>query len=481
MKQRCGFVFGLLFLSVFMLGGAVSVSAAVEPDGSVVINEVNFPGEAFRKMVSGSDYDTNQNGILEREEREQKVWMTIDFTAYSYENNDGAPGTKYSCRGIEHFPNIKNLTIHEFDRLQERIAGLSQLESVYVENYQDKKLTMQEITQKLPIGQLKKLSLYNCELEVLDLSEAANLEELAVSRDDEDEIRGKTHVGRINVRKNRNLKVLTLGALDLKKLDLSQNKKIENIQISDMEIPSGVKISELLELRKIVLRKTRAVKSLDLSRHKKLEELEISDAGQLKSLILPKNGRLEKMKLSGGNNHLKKLDLSGQKELKNLSLSNVSGWKTLDLTKNRKLRTLSLSSMINMKKLNLKKNVMLRELSISGNGPKKLDLSKNKKLTDLYLDNPNIRFQLPKKSVLKYLTLDVSHTTIDLSSCTASLVRITNMSYGAGTKLKMNRKVFEKLWNSSDFRLYGSTATPLTKANKKVNIPKKGKYVYVSM
>lgn len=479
MKQ---FVFGLLFVSVFMLGGAVSAAAAVEPDGSVVINETNFPDEVFRSYVATFACDKNGNGILEQSERDI---THMDINLLDYFDYEQIP--PYSCRGIEYFPNIQYLTIYNFDCLQGRLE-LPKLESVSILNEDNEKLTMQEIVHKIPVSQIKRLSLMNCEMDVLDLLQFEKLEELRVFHYDENDgsygVKAKErviHVGKINLRKNKNLKSLELDALDLKKLDLSQNKKIENIQISDMEIPNGVKISELLGLRKIVLCKTRTLKSLDLSRHKKLEELEISYADQMKSLILPKNGRLRKLELSGGNNHLKKLDLSGQKELKNLSLSNVSGWKTLDLTKNRKLRTLSLSSIINMKKLNLKRNVMLRELSIFGNGPKKLDLSKNKKLTDLYLDNPDIRFQLPKKSILKYITLSVSHTTIDLSACTTSLVRITNIFYGAGTKLKMNRKVFEKLWNSSDFRLYGATQVPLTKANKNVKIPKKGKYVYVPM
>lgn len=487
MKRISTIILGII-LGIFILGGTIPASAAVEADGSVIINEANFPDEAFRAYVTSYECDNNQNGILEQEERERTKWITIDFSEYFYYQHDGAPVALYSCRGIEYFPNIKSLTIYNFDCLKERIEGLSQLESISIRNHNNEKLTMQEITQKIPVAQIKRLKLANCEMDVLDLSQFEKLEELSVTHDDDDDggkidlevTEGITHVGEMNLRKNMNLKCLSLEALDLKKLDLSRNKKLEDIQFKDMKIPSGLKWMSFTELQQMSILNVGNVKNLDLSKNKKLKKLILSRAKQLKSLVLPKNGGLRTFELSNANK-LKKLDLSAQRELRNLSLSNLTCFRKLDLSKNRKLKTLSLNAMIILKKLYLRENKTLKELSIFKKGPKKLDLTKNTQLKEMYLDYPGIHFKLAKRNSLEKIGFHASYVTIDLSTCTTSLKQISNQSYGCGAKVKMKRKVFEKLWNSGKLVIDNYGSEKYTKENKKVIMPKKGKYVYVSI
>lgn len=466
MREHVRF-YWLLFIAIVALGGVSSgtetVCAAESPDGSVVLDETNFPDASFREYVRVK-FDKNENGILEKEERELVSEMSVG--GETAEGEDGFWGSRgtYSLQGLEHFKKVQRLEIHQVSRLSSQLPELPELEWLTLADGEGRPADVESWKQKLPLTQIKYLSLKNFRNGSLDLKSMGQLESFSLSVDSDREkdnmkrLDSEYYSGSIRLNDNKKLQVLELCNAKIKELDISANEQLTSLLLSDVSIKS---------------------KKLNILGKNKLESVTIQRAADLETLSVLKNRKLSWIKLQQLSG-LKKLELSDNGSLKSLWLERLNQLGALDLAKNKRIEDVSLYNVNGLKKLNVKKNKALKTLTIHGKGPKKLDLSKNRQLRNLEILEQQIRFILPQKNRLRTLTVNASHTTIDLSSCVA-LRRIKTYSYGCGAKVKMKRTVFKRLWKSQKLKICDNYRNWYTVKNKKVKIPSKGEYVRVKI
>ena len=207
---------------------------------------------------------------------------------------------------------------------------------------------------------LKKINIYNCQLEELDLSScAANLEYLKVSGND-----------------------------SLHTLDLNNCVKLDSIDVS-----------------------RNSVTQLNISNCKKLRYLDCSD-NKLSELEL--NNPLL-YALYCYNNEISKLDVGNFKELKYLYCdgNNLS---ELDISKCEKLEQLT-CGFNNLSELNVRQNSKLYFIECGGNNLQSIDLSKNQELEDFRCENSPIKeLDISHCPKLEYINIYGSQiTSIDIS------------------------------------------------------------------
>lgn len=168
-----------------------------------------------------------------------------------------------------------------------------------------------------------------------------------------------------------------------------KNGRLIQLKVEDVNPDQLTAFTGLTDLD--VKASSKAWKSVDFARYKNLKKLYIHDPFcYLQKLNISKNKKLTDLTILSMSNRikekssLKKLDLTKNKNLKNLHLQNLP-IKKLDLTKNTKLRKLELG-----------------ELNVDFN------LSKLKKLQKLYISENNriSTFSLQNMPSLKYVTID---------------------------------------------------------------------------
>lgn len=206
---------------------------------------------------------------------------------------------------------------------------------------------------------LKKINIYNCQLEELDLSSQVNLEYLEVSGND-----------------------------SLHTLDLNNCTKLDSIDVSGNSITQ-----------------------LDISNCKKLRYLDCSD-NKLSELEL--NNPLL-YALYCYNNEISKLDVGNLKELKYLYCSG-NNLSELDISKCKKLEQLT-CGFNNLSELNVRQNSKLYFIECGGNNLQSIDLSKNQELEDFRCeDSPIKELDISHCPKLEYINIYGSQiTTIDIS------------------------------------------------------------------
>lgn len=466
MREQVRFYRVLIMIMVafcVLNGSAEMVYAAENTDGSVAVDEINFPDSSFREYVRRM-YDKNENRILEKEEREIVHEMSVGGEAS--EEGEGVWGSTgmYSLQGMEYFTGIQRLEIHQVSRLSGKLPELPELEWLTIDDEEGKAADLESWQQKLPMTQITYLSLINFRKGDLDLKSVGQLEYFSLSMDLESEEDclnrpdSEYYSGNIRLKGNKKLQVLNLSNAKIKELNLAENKQLTSLLLFDVRIKSKeLNISKKDHLKKVTIGKVADLEKLSILNNKKLNDI-----------------KLEQM------SHLKKLELSGNGSLRSLWLERLNELSTLDVAKNKNIEDIFIYNVNCLKKLNVKKNKTLKTLTIHGKGPKKLDLSKNRQLRNLEILEQQIKFTLPEKNRLRTLTVNASHTTIDLSSCVA-LRRIKTYSYGCRAKVKMKRTVFERLWKSQKLKICDNYRNWYTVKNKKVKIPKKGDYVLVEI
>lgn len=190
---------------------------------------------------------------------------------------------------------------------------------------------------------------------------------------------------KIDVSKNRKLKILRCGRNKIKNLDVSSNLKLTDLRFSVNQI-----------------------EYIDLTKNAALEWLSCT-SNLLSSIDITENTNLEY--LSCGTNPLNSLDLSNNLALTRLRANNL-GLNTIDLTNNLKLvslechsnqlSSLDLTQNIHLTEidggsnklvnLDLSKNAVLQELDVASNLLEQLDLSKNINLIDIDCRKNNLSF-----------------------------------------------------------------------------------------
>lgn len=296
-KKRGRYLRRLLAMCVgiSMLGSAVTVSAVTNPDGSVLINEENFPDQNLRNYLMNSYYvQDHVNGdlytqpytVLEKNEldavRSLEVGFQRDGEVWTYEN--GQMGSwehgSYDLRGIENFSNLEMISIGEVSNLIGSIPALPKLNTVNIEeDLSCYKLNFSVLKQKLPLAQIRNFSISHPTLGTVDLSALEKMESFSMKLP-------MAHNGDTLYYD----RCIYRGALDFRK-----NKGIKEIHIENANL-TKLNVSANTELNRLELIRTN-VKNLDLSKNKKLKELYIG-GGSGVTFRLPAKNRLEKIRVN---------------------------------------------------------------------------------------------------------------------------------------------------------------------------------------
>jgi Leucine-rich repeat (LRR) protein len=239
------------------------------------------------------------------------------------------------------------------------------------------------------VTELKELDLYGFGVKKLDLSKNIKLREFNTSY--------CRQLRRLNLSKNKKLKYIQIVDADIRKIDLSKNKALKYVSLN-WESLKNIRFSKKSKIRHLDI--AGEYSSLNLSALKKLKYLEISSY-RLKSLKSIKFGNRKELTILGIYScDMDSADLSGFTALKKLYvLSNVSSLKlpnsliyldasgnkllSLDTTLCTKLKGLNISSN-RLTDIDVSNNRNLRDLSCFNNLLKEINISKNRKLETLY-------------------------------------------------------------------------------------------------
>ena len=371
------------FCCSFLIGTAlialdVHVDAKFKPTG-IVINDTNF-ARAVRKYAKKAD--TNKDGYLSEKEAE-KITKVRFFEDYNID----------SFKGIEYFTEIEDfyyradssdtdyddIVIHETSTASKiNLSGFKKLKKVNIDSRN---------------AYLRKVNLKNC----------PNLEEVDIQGN----IKGC--VDDLNLKGCKNLRTLTLYMTDVKKLNLSNLKKLTELSIDDdNDKLKTLNVKGCTNLRTVDII-SGSLRHLKLKGAKKLEYFSVAGACSFDSLDFSTNTGLNELHLGYGI-YVSDLNLENNLNLKKLRLydSNITSLKVsnknlrqLDCRASGKLEKLDVSgcpkleaincSNTDLTKLNVKKNVNLRYIDCDNTGLKKLNLKKNHKLEMLKCRDTDIR------------------------------------------------------------------------------------------
>lgn len=215
-----------------------------------------------------------------------------------------------------------------------------------------------------------------------------------------------------------NLTSFTSTSANLAGADLSANKNLETISITNASTLESLKTPATNTLKKITINggsTTSPLPELDLSGAKALNSvaisntevalLDLSDNSMLTDVEV-KDNKLNTLKLDGAlnlanvdasHNHLYEITLPANSNLSTLNLSD-NKLLTVDVTAQPALTSLNVANN-SINKLDVTKNANLTSLNVSNNRLGALDLSKNANLTTEALDNQHAYVDATSNSV----------------------------------------------------------------------------------
>ena len=251
----------------------------------IVINEDNFPDEAFRKYVA-ENFDTDQDEVLSCTE----ISVVTEIDVFGKNVSD--------LRGIEYFTNLESLGLD--------VSGVKSLDLSHNTALID-------------------LSCHDSKLESLDVSNNVNLEYLYCSGNEFSEL---------DLRNNTKLKELDCSSLNLAKLDVSNMPMLELLNcgyndLQELDVSNNHELTYLdcsdNHITELNLRNNNKIIRLECYNNF-LEELDVHnlagletfrcDFNNLSVLDVSNNPKLEI--LNCGYNELKSLDLTYNTKLKDL-------------------------------------------------------------------------------------------------------------------------------------------------------------------
>lgn len=217
--------------------------AAVNMDGSVTINEQNFPDERFREGIRCCDKDGN--GVLSKEERNfvTKISLKLDGTKEMWPEGKGTYASvflgqleissysgPFSIEGIGYFEQLTSMFITGFadvtgsakENKKLVYAGLREdsARGVYADT--------NAIRAVLPMQQIKRLSLYNISVQNFSLPGANELRTLEMAG-----VYGKQiSVQQMDLSSQKKLRTIALHDVCLSKLDLRKNKELVEVGVT---------------------------------------------------------------------------------------------------------------------------------------------------------------------------------------------------------------------------------------------------------
>ena len=229
-----------------------TLNVTVAPEGSIVIDAINFPDAYFRKYLRTARrnnevnlIDTNQDGILSEAERN----AVTDIDVYSR--------SVTSLKGIEFFPNLVKLNCNHNKLTELDVSHNSQLRELYCHTNQ---LT------SLDVSGTTALRILYCsmnQLTSLDVSQNTALQELGCS---------DNKLTSLDVRQNAALTYLACAENQLTSLDVSKNTQLQTLYCYENQLTS-LDVSGTTALQALYCYKNQLT-SLDMSKNTKLSKLE---------------------------------------------------------------------------------------------------------------------------------------------------------------------------------------------------------------
>lgn len=216
--------------------------ASVNMDGSVTINEGNFPDERFREAIRCCDKDGD--GVLSKEERNivTTVHLKLDGSKEMWSGGDGkgvyssayhdqleirSYDAPFSIEGIGYFEQLANVFIKGYANVTGSAKGNKKL--MYVGLYEcGEQRDTAAIQAMFPLQQLRRLSLYDMSFQVFQLPGAVNLRSLELAGVYGAEVR----VQRMDLSSLKKLRTIALHDVSLDKLDLRKNKELVEVGIT---------------------------------------------------------------------------------------------------------------------------------------------------------------------------------------------------------------------------------------------------------
>ena len=323
-----------------------SVAEVLADDNVMILgrNGIGFKDAGFKSYLVGL-YDTNGDGEISTEEA-----LKAPEIKYSLPYPNTPNPAPISLKGIECFTNLKSLEIASswtYTLLDFDISNLSRLQTLSIGSLAINSLDLSSNSELTNVT-LKYKAL---DSQMIDFSNNAKIEIMTF---------GVTNLNMpdVNLSALPALKRLIWNA-DVNLLDVSQNANLEmlSVRYSDtphVNLPSGVKELSLMSF---------VGTSIDLSNCTLLQSLDISTAKNLKSIDLPRSSSLTSVSISAsittlntsaatalssltiGSSSIKTLDLSANTALTNLNCyNNTSLAGVLDLAQNTNLKSVRVAT-----------------------------------------------------------------------------------------------------------------------------------------
>lgn len=342
----------ILMLLIIILGCISSVSSikASETTEGIAINEENFPDSNVRNQL-WQWVDQNGDYVLQPSEIEKTKWFSV--SGWGDDTKDGKDYTTINCTGLECLKNVERITIAP--------AGIATGTS--------------EILNFEKLYQLKKLKQISLEGSFVnrtyDFSQFKNLRELTLEGINANKIivnNAKLKAFKISSVKSKALVIKKAGkvknidwtSLKTNELNLSKIKNLKKVDIDSLKAKK-IKFGKLSKLTKVTIvmdekAGKNTLKKLDLSGVKNLESFR---GGNFAGIQEIKFGKLKKLKIvdiyfgSKSNKKLKFLDLSGLKNLRSVAIENLKKVKSIKFRKNQKLKDCYIINCKELKKLDM--------------------------------------------------------------------------------------------------------------------------------
>lgn len=390
----------------------------------VVINEENFPDNAFRTKIGSATYDRDGNGVLDAAEIARIHQLDL---------SGSWPNYIADLTGIAFFPDVDSLSVRGNHLSTIDLSHNTKIRKLYVDNNQLTTIDLSPLTSLVEfsaadnklttfkaVPKLKSLMLDRNALTSLDLT-------------------GNNVLDSLSCRANK------LTSLDLKALPDLRYLICNNNALTSLDVSGNQKLLLLYCFNM-------KLQGLDLSNNKALDELDCNSCG-LDCLDVTNCPELRLLTCSF--NNLKSIDVSKNPKLQKLLVGVNKGIKSVDVTHNLLLQNLDLYQNP-ISEIDLSNNPELTSFGARDTGLKRIDLSANTKLSQLTLGGDSlVALNLSGLSKISYTntymnskylshkrTVTLKDNVLDLSSLAADGLDPARISSVNGGVLNGNSLTF---------------------------------------
>lgn len=296
MKTSNYILLGFLLCAALVCASPKTAHAAVNTDGSVTINEENFPDDRFRFVAQ--HYDTNHDNLLSKSERsvmkELKLYhytVTIDPDQpaawegedHSDKNDPSVLEVEWgsregsdimSVKGIEYFPELRSYCVNDYMRTAGSLKENKKLTKLCI-GVSNKKTTWHEgvslelpdcsvLERDFPMKQLRTIRLGCIRVTLFSLPNATNLKQLEICL---------ASFEKVDLSANKKLETLLIDDVDLGKsvFDLRKNRKLGTLYLNT-DLENGMRVSKDNMIKTLTVT---TAKQFDLTEYRNLRTLNV--------------------------------------------------------------------------------------------------------------------------------------------------------------------------------------------------------------